>query len=129
MKKMILAFLVLFGIQEIKAQNKVVTDTIATSTVCGTCKSILDEGLKFEKGVIRVTVLVEEQKIILKYRSDKTNRATLKAAISGWGIGPTMFPPTPRGLRRCRPVARNRTTIDRVGTKQKMPLKSGIFCC
>ena len=48
-------------------------DTIATSTVCGTCKSILEEGLKFEKGVIRVTVLVEEKKIILKYRTDKTD--------------------------------------------------------
>jgi copper chaperone CopZ len=82
MKKIILAFLVLFGIQEIKAQNKVVTDTFATSTVCGTCRSILEEGLKFEKGVIRVSVLVEEQKIILKYRTDKTDRAILKKKIS-----------------------------------------------
>jgi copper chaperone CopZ len=98
MKKIILAFLILFGIQEIKAQNKVVTDTIATSTVCGTCKSILDEGLKFEKGVIRVTVLVEEQKIILKYRSDKTNRATLKAAISRLGYRADDVPADPKGF-------------------------------
>ncbi len=95
---MILAFLVLFGMQEIKAQNKVVTDTIATSTVCSTCKSILDEGLKFEKGVIRVTVLVEEQKIILKYRSDKTNRATLKAAISRLGYRADDVPADPKGF-------------------------------
>ncbi len=98
MKKIILAFLILFGIQEIKAQNKVVTDTIATSTVCGTCKSILDEGLKFEKGVIRVKVLVEEQKIILKYRSDKTNRATLKAAISRLGYRADDVPADPKGF-------------------------------
>ena len=98
MKKIILAFLVLFGIQEIKAQNKVVTDTIATSTVCSTCKSILDEGLKFEKGVIRVTILVEEQKIILKYRSDKTNRATLKAAISRLGYRADDVPADPKGF-------------------------------
>ena len=98
MKNIILVFLVLFGIQEIKAQNKVVIDTIATSTVCGTCKSILDEGLKFEKGVIRVTVLVEEQKIILKYRSDKTNRATLKAAISRLGYRADDVPADPKGF-------------------------------
>ena len=98
MKKMILAFLVLFGMQEIKAQNKVVTETIATSTVCGSCKSILDEGLKFEKGVIRVTILVEEQKIILKYRSDKTNRATLKAAISRLGYRADDVPADPKGF-------------------------------
>ena len=84
--------------QEIKAQNKVVTETIATSTVCGTCKSILDEGLKFEKGVIRVTVLVEEQKIILKYRSDKTNRATLKAAISRLGYRADDVPADPKAF-------------------------------
>jgi periplasmic mercuric ion binding protein len=98
MKNIILVFLVLFGMQEIKAQNKVVTDTIATSTVCGTCKSILDEGLKFEKGVIRVTVLVEEQKIILKYRSDKTNRATLKATISRLGYRADDVPADPKGF-------------------------------
>ena len=82
MKKIVFAFIVLLGFLGAKAQSKVVIDTFSTSTVCGTCKSILEEGLKFEKGVIRVTVLVEEKKIILKYRTDKTDRATLKKKIS-----------------------------------------------
>ena len=82
MKKITIALLFILGFFGIKAQNKVVTDTISSSTVCGTCRNILEEGLKFEKGVIRVSVLVEEQKIILKYRTDKTDRATLKKKIS-----------------------------------------------
>ena len=82
MKKIVFTFIVLLGFLGAKAQSKVAIDTFSTSSVCGTCKSILEEGLKFEKGVIRVSVLVEEKKIILKYRTDKTDRATLKKKIS-----------------------------------------------
>ena len=85
MKKITLALLFFLGFLGSKAQNKIITDTISSSTVCGTCKSILEEGLKFEKGVIRVTVVPDEKKIILKYRGDKTDRMTLKKKITMLG--------------------------------------------
>ena len=85
MKKVIAIFLLSMAFLGTKAQSKITTDTLATSTVCGTCKSILEEGLKFEKGVIRVTVVPDEKKIILKYRADKTDRMTLKKKITMLG--------------------------------------------
>jgi copper chaperone CopZ len=98
MKKVIAIILLSMAFFEMKAQSKITSDTLATSTVCGTCKSILEEGLKFEKGVIRVVVLVEEKQIILKYRTDKTNLAALKMKVSQLGYQADDVPADPKGF-------------------------------
>jgi copper chaperone CopZ len=85
MKKILWLIAFVFAAGRLSAQKNIAIDTIKTSTVCGTCKKTIEDGLRFEKGVIRVTVDYEHQLIILKYQQNKTNKELLKKAIVGLG--------------------------------------------
>lgn len=58
---------------------------IKTSAICGMCKSRIERNLSYEKGVKEADLDVKTKVVTIKYNSDKTDVAKLKANISKTG--------------------------------------------
>jgi hypothetical protein len=87
MKKLI-AFSVIFliFIQVQAQQKKPITVKINTPTVqCEKCKNRIEEYLKFEEGITKVTVDYKQKKTTVSYLSDRTNLDNIKTAIANVG--------------------------------------------
>ncbi len=61
------------------------TLVVKTSVMCATCKKVIEDGLRFEKGIKLATVDVEANTITVIYNTDKTNADSIKQAISKLG--------------------------------------------
>lgn len=66
-----------------KGEIKEVTFVVAID--CENCVKKVQENIAFEKGVKDLKITLEEQTVALKYDSNKTSEATLKAAIEELG--------------------------------------------
>ncbi len=69
------------------AQEKVKTKTveIKTSAVCKMCKERIEHDMAFEKGVKKVELDLETKVVTITYKTAKTNKETLKKAITKIG--------------------------------------------
>lgn len=67
-------------------QKKPLTVKISTPTVqCQMCKDRIEDYLKFEEGVTKVTVDFKQKKTTVTYLADRTNLENIKAAIANTG--------------------------------------------
>ena len=85
--KIVVAILLLLPVfNNLQAQSKSTeTIIIMTSAVCGQCKTRIEEGMAFEKGVKDVTLDVESKKVTITYNTKKTSAEDLRKAISKLG--------------------------------------------
>jgi len=85
---MALMTVALFFSANIFAQQKVKkTETveIKSSVVCGMCEERVTKELAFEKGVTDVKVNLETKVITVSYKTSKTDKETIKKAITKIG--------------------------------------------
>jgi len=71
--------------QEKKQKKKTETIEIKSSVVCGMCREKVTKEMAFEKGVKDVEVDTQKQIITVTYRTNKTDKETIKKAITKIG--------------------------------------------
>ena len=72
-------------IQKEGKEIKVDTVKIQTSAICGMCKERIEHNLAFEKGVKYVDLDKETKVVTIAYKTDKTDKETLKKAVTKIG--------------------------------------------
>jgi copper chaperone CopZ len=60
---------------------------------CHNCENKIKENIRFVKGVTAVNPSVEQQKVVVKYNSDKTDVTKITAAFKKIGYTATEFDP------------------------------------
>lgn len=87
MKKLLFLFSIVLMTASVSAQQKKpLTVKISTPTVqCQMCKDRIEDYLKFEEGVTKVTVDFKQKKTTVTYLADRTNLENIKAAIANTG--------------------------------------------
>ena len=63
--------------------------TFVVNMHCDHCKKKIENALPHEKGVIDMKVSLEKKEVWLKFRTDKTTKATLQKAIEKTGYTAT----------------------------------------
>ncbi|HOY33435.1 MAG TPA: heavy metal-associated domain-containing protein [Bacteroidales bacterium] len=91
-KKLIIASLMLMALmmvstmtfsQKISKNEKEIQ--ITTSAVCGMCKTHLEEGLAFEKGIKNVSLDLETKVLTVVYNAQKTDEARVLTLVNNLG--------------------------------------------
>ena len=87
MKKIKILSIILFAFFQIQAQQKKpITVKINTPTVqCESCKKRIEEYLKYEEGITKVSVDFKQKKTTVSYLADRTNLENIKTAIANSG--------------------------------------------
>lgn len=78
-------FSVLFSVLLMAFSPKWSEIDIKVSSQCGECKEILEDGLRFEKGVKRAELTLRTHTLHIVYNPEKTNPETLRKAINNLG--------------------------------------------
>jgi len=81
------AFFILFALVT-KANTSGTEDEVVkikTSAVCDMCKQKIEDRLRYEKGVQKVTLDVKTKIVTVVYKKDKTNADKIRTAISKIG--------------------------------------------
>ncbi len=77
------------------AQKKSVEKvTIQTSAVCEMCKATIEEGMVYVKGVREADLNLDDFKVTVTYRADKTDPEKIKQAIAKLGYTADDVKPT-----------------------------------
>lgn len=71
--------------QDKKKNKKTETIEIKSSVVCGMCRDKVTKDMAFEKGVTDVKVDTQKQIITVTYKTKKTDKETIKKAITKIG--------------------------------------------
>jgi copper chaperone CopZ len=75
-------------------KKSVETITIQTSAVCEMCKTTIEEGMVYVKGVREADLNLDDFKLTVKYRADKTDPEKIKKAIAKLGYTADDVKPT-----------------------------------
>ncbi|WP_035563926.1 heavy-metal-associated domain-containing protein [Hymenobacter sp. IS2118] len=67
------------------ASASAATAQFKTSAVCDMCKTRIEKGMAYEKGVQRAVLDVPTQMLTVTYRPDKTSPASLRTAVQKIG--------------------------------------------
>ncbi len=81
---LMIAFLPIISFGQ-EAVKKINTVTIQTSAECGSCKTRLEEGLNYTKGIKYAELDLETKKIEVRYVTSKISFREVKEAISKIG--------------------------------------------
>lgn len=76
------------------------TVKIKTSAVCGMCKTTIEKGLAYEKGVLSSSLDVPTQMLTVQYRSDKTSLETISKALNEIGYDADSLAANPRAYSK-----------------------------
>ncbi|MEI7594766.1 MAG: heavy-metal-associated domain-containing protein [Bacteroidota bacterium] len=86
LKTIVLSFLLFsFGLFGCAQTAGTVEKTFKTSGQCGMCKDRIEKMLAYEKGIVSSDFNVETKELTVKYKSNKTNEAEIKKAVSKLG--------------------------------------------
>jgi copper chaperone CopZ len=86
MKNVLIALILIATAGVASAQKKSVEKiTIQTSAVCEMCKATIEEGMVYVKGVREADLNLEDFKVTVTYRADKTDPKAIKKAIAKLG--------------------------------------------
>ncbi|MCL1942916.1 MAG: heavy-metal-associated domain-containing protein [Candidatus Azobacteroides sp.] len=92
MKKFLIIFSIIFSAffsQNISAQSKdKETVTFHVTMHCHTCEQKIKDNIRFEKGVTAIKTDLKAQTVEITYKSDKTDKETLSAALTKIGYKP-----------------------------------------
>lgn len=95
MKNLIITtIIILTGTMAFGQKKSVETVTIQTSAVCEMCKTTIEEGMVYVKGVREADLSLEDFKVTVKYRADKTDPDKIKQAIAKLGYTADDVKPT-----------------------------------
>ena len=101
LKVLFTAFTLLFFGMNAQAQGKKTeTIKIKTSAVCDMCKTTIEKGIAYEKGVQNVNLDVTTQMLTVQFRADKTNVDVLRAAVNNLGYDADETPANPKAYSR-----------------------------
>lgn len=67
------------------AETKTATFTVDPPMGCDNCVRKIKNNLRFEKGMVEVTPLLEKQVVVVRYNSDKTNVDKIKKGFEKIG--------------------------------------------
>ena len=84
-KFLIIAVILITGTGVYAQTSKNETAKIKTSAVCGQCKTRIEEGLAYEKGIKDATLDVETKIVTVHYNPSKTTVEDIRKAISRLG--------------------------------------------
>ncbi|MDR1681636.1 MAG: cation transporter [Prevotellaceae bacterium] len=75
------------GMAGVQAQTKknVAEVTFTVNMNCHNCKKKIENALPHEKGVVDLKVSLEKKEVWLKFRTDKTTKASLQKALEKLG--------------------------------------------
>lgn len=76
-----------------------VKTNIKASIVCGTCKGIIEKGLKEKKGIISVKVDVTSKKVKVMYEDTQTSLAEIEDMITALGYSANGKPANPDAFK------------------------------
>ena len=99
MKKITL-ILFLLTATGLTAQTASDTVTIRTSSVCETCKEIIEHDLSFEKGVKSVRVHLDSGTVTVVYLPAKTTPEKIRVALTGIGYDADSLKADPKAFRK-----------------------------
>jgi periplasmic mercuric ion binding protein len=86
LRSLLIALVLLTTANLASAQKKSVeTVIIQTSAVCEMCKATIEEGMVYVKGVREADLSLEDFKVTVTYRADKTDPEKIKQAIAKLG--------------------------------------------
>lgn len=86
MRYLPILFFVVFGLNANAQQKKPITLKISTpNALCTQCKSRIEEYLKVEEGVVKVTVNPTGKYTQVLYLADRTNPENIRIAIANIG--------------------------------------------
>ena len=88
----VFSFLMTFTYGQEKKKKEVTTVKIKTSAVCDMCKTTLEKGLVFEKGVKKSSLDVESKMLTVWYRTDKTTEHIIRKAVTNIGYDADSIP-------------------------------------
>ena len=95
MKNLLIALVLVATANVASAQKKSVEKvTIQTSAVCEMCKTTIEEGMVYVKGVREADLNLDDFKVTVTYRADKTDPEKIKAAIAKLGYTADDVKPT-----------------------------------
>ena len=95
MKNLIILIALVGAATTASAQKKSVEKvTIQTSAVCEMCKTTIEEGLAYAKGVREADLNLDDFKVTVTYRADKTDPEKIKQAIAKLGYTADNVKPT-----------------------------------
>jgi copper chaperone CopZ len=86
--KVIIAITLIFlaaGNASAQKKQELAEAKILTSAICSMCKTTLEKGLAFEKGIKRSELDVESKIITVYYNPEKTNLEKIRKAINKLG--------------------------------------------
>lgn len=73
---------------------------IKTSAVCDMCKTTIEKGLAYEKGILSSSLDVPTQMLTVQYRSDKTSLETIRKALNEIGYDADSLAANPRAYSK-----------------------------
>ena len=77
----------------VMAETREVTLEVNPPMSCHNCENKIKENIRFVKGVTAVNPSVQDQKVVVKYNSDKTSVDKITAAFKKIGYTATEFDP------------------------------------
>jgi mercuric ion binding protein len=86
--------------------KEVAKATILTSAVCNMCKTTLEKGMAYEKGVKKSELDVSSKILTVWYRSDKTTEEALRKAVSKIGYDADSIPADPKAYENLNPCCK-----------------------
>ncbi len=95
LKSLLIALVLVATANVASAQKKSVEKvTIQTSAVCEMCKTTIEEGMVYVKGVREADLNLDDFKVTVTYRADKTDPEKIKKAIAKLGYTADDVKPT-----------------------------------
>ena len=86
LRSLLIALVLLATANMASAQKKSVEKVIIqTSAVCEMCKATIEEGMVYVKGVREADLNLEDFRVTVTYRADKTDPEKIKQAIAKLG--------------------------------------------
>jgi copper chaperone CopZ len=89
--QIILAVAFLLGASAVSAQDKKTNRkeeqvVFSVNMDCHSCEQKVKKNIPYERGVVNLTTDLEKQLVTVKYRTNRTDKAKLKAAIEKLGF-------------------------------------------
>lgn len=89
-----------------KNKNEVKKVEIKTSAVCDMCKTTLEKGMAYEKGVKKSELDVKTKMLTVWYRADKTSEEKLRKAVTQIGYDADSLAADERAYERLDPCCK-----------------------
>jgi copper chaperone CopZ len=104
MKSLLMTLAALLTATAVYAETISLTLTVTPPMTCANCEHKIKNNIRFEKGILDVEPSVKNQKIEIKYDSDKTNEDAIIASFKkiGYVATPATGEPQKESVEGCK---------------------------